>query len=856
MSTLKQTKTMTGSTSSSLWTWKQVVYEYFDDDYITNNRSRIVVESYLGRPAGQSTQSFGGTASIDITCDGESRSTSKSWNYGANQIAGGGWFLIQSETFYPKHNDDGTKKITISSSLSTSAFNPNSASASGELTLTTIPRTTPCPNLDGYIEGSAPIALNPASTSFKHRIYYSYNGKTGYYPGSSSFFGASGSLPLDTSFYSYTSGKIGTGTITLYTYSSDGSLIGSTTGTMTVRCSANKCTPTIWATIVDSNSTTKNLTGDNTKLIKGYSNAQITYTINAKNGASIDAKTVNGQTLGSSPYTINNVTTGNFEIYAIDSRGFSRTINITKTLINYVPLTLEFNVFRPTPTGSGISINFQGNYFNGSFGSVSNTLSLSWKYRAKGTSSWTNGGTFTKDTHYTISGNRFYSNGDVVLSDTLFEYQTNYEIAVYYTDKLINTYTIKPVPKGQPVLSWEDQLVNVNGQFVTSDNIFTKDVKCKNLLDIKARPYRSYYADKSVNGDMLTVTGNSSNWVAYLINVKPNTNYTFSVESMNDGIGIYDINVDGYIGGHSISKGTSYTFNTGSHTQITLVFYGNDTYVKPQLEEGSSPTSYTPYTYFGNDYFNTIGEIVTGNVISKNMFDADNINNLVYLTRNNQTFSFDSTFWYGYIGHSYDMDVGRPYTLSFYITATSVSSTYATMVLFYHDGTYTEANINTPRTGYYAMTATPTQEVNYVEFRFFRLNNNTTQRTGSVVNIQLERGDHATKYEKYKKFDCDDLIKFKSVKLTFDTTGASIGDFLNARTTNNYPGINGMSVIGIVPHMVSYGDKNFFTSLHFRDGKVHGQIRVGYKTSDDPILTGWAYIMYINNKYFDDNALT
>ena len=38
MSTLKQTKTMTGSTSSSLWTWKQIVYEYFEDDYITNNR--------------------------------------------------------------------------------------------------------------------------------------------------------------------------------------------------------------------------------------------------------------------------------------------------------------------------------------------------------------------------------------------------------------------------------------------------------------------------------------------------------------------------------------------------------------------------------------------------------------------------------------------------------------------------------------------------------------------------------------------------------------------------------------------------------------------------------------------------
>ena len=75
MSTLKQTKTMTGSTNSSLWTWKHIVYEYFDDDYITTNKSKIVVESYLGRPSGQSTQSFGGTASINITCNGYSRTT-------------------------------------------------------------------------------------------------------------------------------------------------------------------------------------------------------------------------------------------------------------------------------------------------------------------------------------------------------------------------------------------------------------------------------------------------------------------------------------------------------------------------------------------------------------------------------------------------------------------------------------------------------------------------------------------------------------------------------------------------------------------------------------------------------------
>ena len=48
---LKQSKTIIGSTSSSSWTWKQVINEYFEEDssnsnyYITSNKSIVVVQS-------------------------------------------------------------------------------------------------------------------------------------------------------------------------------------------------------------------------------------------------------------------------------------------------------------------------------------------------------------------------------------------------------------------------------------------------------------------------------------------------------------------------------------------------------------------------------------------------------------------------------------------------------------------------------------------------------------------------------------------------------------------------------------------------------------------------------------------
>ena len=202
---LKQTKTKQGTTSSSVWTWRQIVKEYFIEneanDYITTNKSIIIVESYLGRPSGQSTQSFGGTATLKANCNGQEKSRTKTWNYGANQIAGGAWLLLNSEEFEVEHNADGTKTINVSTSLSTTAFSPNSANASDTIDLTTIPRATASPNLDGYIESSIPISLSPASQNFKHRLYYSYNGKNGYYPSDSGFFGNTGSLDLDKSFY-------------------------------------------------------------------------------------------------------------------------------------------------------------------------------------------------------------------------------------------------------------------------------------------------------------------------------------------------------------------------------------------------------------------------------------------------------------------------------------------------------------------------------------------------------------------------------------------------------------------------------------------------------------------------------
>ena len=382
-----------------------------------------------------------------------------------------------------EHSSDGTKTINISFSVSDGAgqsYTCGNASQSGTMALTTIPRATSCPNLDGYIGRTINVILLPASNTFKHRLYYEYGTeedvKTGAFPSVTEYFSDKTTFTLDSSFYSYTPGKTGTGKLTLYTYTSDGTRVGTSSGTITIRCDEEECKPMIAVGISDINSKTTALTSSSSNLVKGHSTAKIVYVMTPLNGATISSQKINGLPLTASPYEIKNVSTGTFNVEVIDSRGFITTEKYTNKLIEYIPLTLDFNAYRPTPTGSEIKVSFQGNCFNGSFGKVTNALQLSWKYRKKGDTNWTNGGTFTSGTHYTISGNRFYSNSDISLGN-LFDYQTNFEIAIDCKDKLEDASTYKTVPKGMPVIYWEDDLAGVNGDFVVNEEVISDGTK-------------------------------------------------------------------------------------------------------------------------------------------------------------------------------------------------------------------------------------------------------------------------------------------------------------------------------------------------------------------------------------------
>lgn len=126
-----QSKTITGSTSdSSRWTFKTVVTENSINE--DNETHSVTIENFIGRPSTQSSSYFMGNYTSKYTCGNQSYSEDKYLSSGT--ISAGGWVSIGSHTFTIPHTTD-PMTINVGGSMSSTSFNPSSASASGSITL-------------------------------------------------------------------------------------------------------------------------------------------------------------------------------------------------------------------------------------------------------------------------------------------------------------------------------------------------------------------------------------------------------------------------------------------------------------------------------------------------------------------------------------------------------------------------------------------------------------------------------------------------------------------------------------------------------------------------------------------------
>ena len=362
---------------------------------------------------------------------------------------------FDSGTLTIPHNSDGSKSFTISAVSGWIYGNGDYYGEAKSFTLPTIPRASSVSCSTANIGSNATITINRASSSFTHTLTYSFGSLSGTIATKTSSTNISWTIP--TTFYGQIpNDKSGKGTITCQTYNGS-TLIGSKSTSFTATVSESASKPTLSPTVSDSNSTTTALTGDSSKFIKYYSKASVATGAKARNSATLKSQkiTCGAKSLTSASGTINAVESGSFTFSATDSRGYTTTQTVKKTLIDYIKLTCSLNAGAPTTAGVA-TLKISGNYFNGSFGKVANTLTVQYRYKTQGGSygSWTT-------VSATKSGNTYSATATI----SGLNYQTTYVFQARAVDKLATKNTDEQARRTTPIFDWSKNDFRVNGNF-------------------------------------------------------------------------------------------------------------------------------------------------------------------------------------------------------------------------------------------------------------------------------------------------------------------------------------------------------------------------------------------------------
>lgn len=391
------------------------------------------------------------------------------------------------------HNEDGSGTIPISFSVTDNtsvSYLPGSASASGSLTLTPIARVARI----GAIEYSSQTEL--LENTF--RVYYqkysnSYNYKLRI------------SIPdiiaLETinNYESNTWVSLSQATINyLYNYTQNsnevelGYVIETYSGStkigeseeMVYPMPIQNAKPAITsATAVDVNSTTIALTGSSNTIVKGYSNLKISDIVaSAYKGATLKSIIIdNVSATYTSGYTktINGYTKNNVGIKVVDSRSkTSDTITKLFSFVDYLPITkIGMTVSRSSSgVGDGVTLALNGKWFNKSFGKVTNTLSVMYRFKETTASSWTTG---TTTLNVAKTGDDFSINqsirGDL---STGFDINKSYNLEVIFTDKLSTATFATIIGTGSPAIAIKGNKIALGGKFDESLDTDIQFRKC------------------------------------------------------------------------------------------------------------------------------------------------------------------------------------------------------------------------------------------------------------------------------------------------------------------------------------------------------------------------------------------
>jgi hypothetical protein len=490
-------------TISTSWTniasyeWKPAsgfrITFYLDARYSSTKNSIDKNESYIyTRLTSAIGQGSGSGYPYEFKCDyAPTVSGSEMW-YFANET------ITESAKATIPHNADGTKSLKLSASGNISTIGLN-FSISETIILDTIPRTTKLTDKVATIGEELNITWSKASSNFRHKLTYSFGDIENEVLGENLVDNFSW-IP-STDLYQYIKDSAsGTGTLTLTTYSGP-TAIGSSTAKLTLNAKDDETTKPVidagW--VYDSRDLTINLTGDNTKLVIGQSTAVLNLQFTSQQYATIKSLKVNGaeqsfsvtdeETYQSGVARINyqNVATNIFNIVITDSRGFvNEEYVITNEKIDYIDLDCLPTFKRIQPTTGEIGLEFDGKYFNNTFGKVANSLKISYAYKIKDDEDYSDEILLVRGVDYKIIDNTFHSGdsdykGEINLG-AIFNYKKVYNFVLYVEDEITRLVINALVVKGIPIFWWNGEKVTINGDLYLADEDGNNPINVKNLV--------------------------------------------------------------------------------------------------------------------------------------------------------------------------------------------------------------------------------------------------------------------------------------------------------------------------------------------------------------------------------------
>lgn len=212
--------------------------------------------------------------------------------------------------------------------------------------------------------------------------------------------------------------------------------------------------PSIGISVVDANTNTIALTGDNTKLVKYHSTAVANITAAAYKEAYITDHYIE---YGGNRYTeetkiFENVESNNFTFIAIDSRNNIESEALQPKLIEYIKPTVNIDNSGTMDTDGNYTIKCGGNYFNNTFGdseaAALNMLSVQYRYKEQG-------GTYSEWAIMTVSvpgGNNYTAEKAI----SGLDYRKAYTFQCKAVDKLNTIVSAEITVKSLPVFHWSE----------------------------------------------------------------------------------------------------------------------------------------------------------------------------------------------------------------------------------------------------------------------------------------------------------------------------------------------------------------------------------------------------------------